>query len=122
MRGFEGFGYLVLATLLDMAVLTMLIRRSSRDRFQPWGESATVALLSAFVMFYASCWANGSGRLALPYFVIGLGIVAISLTLLCRLLTHLTNREALKTALLFAIIKLSLLAVFYFRHKELFDT
>ena len=77
MTGFEGFGYLVLATLLDTAILTILIRRSSRQRFQGWAESIAVAFFSSLAMFYASCWANGSGTYALQIFLVGLCLVAI---------------------------------------------
>ena len=110
MTGFEGFGYLVLATLLDTAILTILIRRSSRQRFQGWAESIAVAFFSSLAMFYASCWANGSGTYALQIFLVGLCLVAIFLTLLLKFVTSLTNREVGRTALLFAMVKLALLA------------
>ena len=105
----ETFGLLAIAILLDIVVLSFLMRRGDSDHKSDWPSSIFTSFFTAMAMFYGTL-GIGSSSILFPFLALCLSFLFI---LICgKLLTAIPFSGVVRIATRFSVYRVLLFALF----------
>jgi len=117
------FGIIVPAALLDMLVLSLLIRRSVKGATQDWTGAICIGFWSAAIMYYST---GAAIALAVETPITAILVLSVAMLLASlfivgcgKFATNMAIRDSLTTVCWFLLFKVVWLAVLYVRHKAI---